>query len=108
VSHRTPVVTVRDARARGPKMGLLGDGTIDRTTGAIEARGTLVPSYYYLNEAPGRIPLIGGVLERATGGAIEGVDFTVAGPYDDPRVTVHPLSSLAPGALRDLLMRLGL
>jgi hypothetical protein len=108
VGYHASAITVRNARAHGPKMGLLIDGTIDRTTDTIDARGTLVPSYYYLNEAPGRIPLIGGMLDRAMGGAIEGVDFTVDGPYDDPRVTVHPLSSLAPGALRDLLMRLGL
>jgi hypothetical protein len=45
-----------------------------------------------------------------TGGGREGVqviDFQVRGTRADPAVTVNPLTSLAPGVLRDLLRKLG-
>jgi hypothetical protein len=98
---------IRDAVARGPQLGLKLAGTVDRERGELDLRGTLIPSYYWLNEGADRIPVIGPVLEMATGGALQGVDFTVRGSRADPVVTVQPISSLAPGMLREWLKKVG-
>ncbi|MGH7893570.1 MAG: AsmA-like C-terminal region-containing protein [Candidatus Binatia bacterium] len=108
LSHRAPTIVMKEGSARGSQLGLTGTGTVDLAADTLDLAGTLVPSYYWLNEAPGRVPVIGSVLSLATGGAIQAVNFTVRGPRENPKVAVQPISSLAPGALRDLLRKLGL
>jgi hypothetical protein len=98
-------VRLRDGAASGPALRILADGTIDRTTEAIALEGTLVPSYYGLNEAPKNIPVLGNLL-GGTANAVLTVEFEVTGPLSDPKVSVSPLASVAPGFLRDLLKRL--
>lgn len=97
--HR-PVLTLTDAAARGRTLSLTLAGTSDRDAGTLDLKGTLIPSYFGLNEAPGRIPVVG---EMLTGGALQAFAFEVTGPAADPKVSVNPLASLAPGALRKLL-----
>jgi hypothetical protein len=99
---------IRDAVARGPQLGLTLAGTVDREADTLDLHGTMIPSYYLLNQGVGHIPVVGGILERATGGAVQAVAFTVQGPRSDPAVSVQPISSLAPGVLRDWLQKLGL
>ena len=43
-----------------------------------------------------------------TAGALQAVTFTVTGTRAEPVVSVNPLSSLAPGVMREWLRRLGL
>jgi hypothetical protein len=45
--------------------------------------------------------MVGGKAE-----AVQAIDFTVTGGLADPRVQVKPVSTLAPGVLRDLLQKL--
>jgi hypothetical protein len=108
VSQRGQVVTVTNLKAVGSAFTVVLDGTYDRERDALDVTGTLVPSYYRMNEGVDRIPMVGGALGHLTGGAIQGVTFVVRGPADEPEVSVRPLSSLAPGALRELLQRVGL
>jgi hypothetical protein len=109
VAHRPPsTIEIRDAVARGPTMGLTLAGTVDHGAGTIDLEGTLVPSYYMLNEGVAKIPVVGGVLGKVTGGAVQAVTFTARGPRTDPTVSVQPLSSLAPGVVREWLRKLGL
>jgi hypothetical protein len=89
-------------------MGLTVSGRVDHVAGTIDLEGTLVPSYYMLNEGVASIPVLGGMLGKVTGGALQAVTFTARGPRTDPVVTVQPLSSLAPGVVRDWLRKLGL
>jgi hypothetical protein len=109
VAHRPPsTIEIRDAVARGPKMGFTVSGRVDHAAGTIDLEGTLVPSYYMLNEGVASIPVVGDVLGKVTGGALQAVSFTARGPRTDPVVAVQPLSSLAPGVVRDWLRKLGL
>jgi hypothetical protein len=109
VAHRPPsTIEIRDAVARGPKLGLTVAGRVDHAAGTIDLEGTLVPSYYMLNEGVSSIPVVGGVLGKVTGGAVQAVSFTAKGPRTDPVVAVQPFSSLAPGVVRDWLRKLGL
>jgi hypothetical protein len=107
VGHRPPVVALTDGVARGPKLALALAGTIDHGADALDLEGTLVPSYFLLNEGAARIPILGPVLGGSAVGAVQAVGFAVRGPRAEPTVTVRPLSSLAPGMLREWLRRLG-
>jgi hypothetical protein len=109
VASRPPsTIEIRNMVARGPQMGITLDGTIDRVSDAVELRGTVIPSYYFLNEGADRIPVIGNIIGFATAGALQAVTFTVTGTRAEPVVSVNPLSSLAPGVMREWLRRLGL
>jgi uncharacterized protein YhdP len=108
LAHRPPVLEIVDATASGPNLTLKFSGTIDHAQDVLDLQGTLIPSYYRLNEGAGRIPLIGGMIDMATGGAVQAVNFTVKGSRAEPVVSVHPISSLAPGVLREWLRKLGL
>lgn len=108
-AHRPPaLLEVRDAVAHGPKLGLRLAGTIDTAKDTVDLDGTIIPSYYLLNEGVDRIPVVGGILKYATGGAVQAVTFTVRGSRAEPAVSVQPLSSLAPGVTREWLRKLGL
>ncbi len=108
VVHRPPsIIEIRDAVARGPQIGLNLAGTVDHTADTLDLTGTIIPSYFLLNEGVDRIPVIGGIIGLATGGAMQAMSFTARGPRADPVVAVQPLSSLAPGVLREWLRKLG-
>ena len=109
IASRPPrTIELKNVVARGPQLGFTLDGTIDRATDALDLRGTVIPSYYFLNQGADRIPIIGSVIGFATAGALQAVTFTVTGTRADPVVSVNPLSSLAPGVMREWLRRLGL
>jgi hypothetical protein len=109
VASRPPsTIEVKNMVARGPQLGLTLEGTIDRASDALDLRGTVIPSYYFLNEGADRIPVIGNIIGFATAGALQAVTFNVTGTRAEPVVTVQPLSSMAPGVIREWLRRLGL
>ena len=105
IASHGSTVTITDALARGPSVNLLVSGTIDRAELTSSLHGTLVPSYYGINTAAGRVPLLGSLIAGNERQGVQAFDFDVSGPLASPRVSVHPLSSLAPGALRDLARR---
>lgn len=95
-------VVVEKGRAVGPALGLTGDMTVDNASETIQAAGTLVPAYT-INSVLGNIPIIGEILVGRTGEGVFALTFQIDGPTDDPRITVNPLSALAPGFLRRIL-----
>ena len=99
------VITIKDGAATGSTLRLLLDGTIDRGKETADLRGTLVPSYYGLNEAAKYIPVLGHLL-GGNDNAFFTIDFTVQGALADPKISVKPLTSVAPGFLRDIVKRL--
>jgi len=60
----------------------------------MQVNGTLIPSYYGLNEAGTKLPVIGGLIGAVTGGAIQAFDFGVTGALANPDVKLQA-SSLA-------------
>jgi hypothetical protein len=106
IGQRGSTIAITDAVLRGRALGLLAAGTIDRSARSAAVRGTLVPSFYGLNTLPGRVPVLGSVVAGKGREGVQAIDFTITGPLDAPQVAVSP-SSLAPGALRDLVRRFG-
>jgi hypothetical protein len=75
-------------------MGLSFDGTIDLANGLLNLRGAISPIYL--------VNAIGSVFTKKGEGVI-GFNYTLTGPLSAPKVSVNPLSGLAPLFLRNLL-----
>jgi hypothetical protein len=89
-------LTVLESSAVGASAGISMDGYFDLVAKRMDMQGVLSP-VYFLNA-------IGGAFGRRGEGLV-GFNFTMRGPSDAPRVTVNPLSALAPGFLREMFRR---
>jgi hypothetical protein len=94
-------VELEDLSAYGPALGVTAQAILEREQETIEAEGTIVPAYT-VNSVLGNIPLLGPLLVPERGGGIFAANYTVTGPIADPKVSVSPLSTIAPGFLRRL------
>ena len=92
---------IGSARAVSPTLGITATGRLDLAADTADLRGTVVPAYL-LNTALGRLPLVGKLFSPEKGGGVFAADFSIRGPFNDPVVSVNPLSVLAPGMLRRL------
>ena len=89
-------ITLRDASAVGPSMGLSMDGVYVPDSGKIEMQGVISP-VYLLNS-------VGSVLTRE-GEGLFGFNYSITGTAADPKVFVNPLTALAPAMFRNLFRR---
>lgn len=87
-------ITVFESSATGPSMGLSMDGTFDVRSATLRMQGVISP-FYIVNQ-------VGNLIARK-GEGVFGFNFTLTGPARNPRVSVNPLSGLAPGFLRDIM-----
>lgn len=94
------VLSVNEARAFGPSLGITMQGTVDQRSDSIDLYGTIVPAYS-INAVLGSIPLLGNLLVGRKGEGIFALNYDVKGPVREPVVTVNPLTALAPGFLRN-------
>ena len=99
-AYADPRLDITEAKASGPSLGVTARGTMNLDAETIELDGTIVPANA-INSLPGRIPIIGNILTGG-GGGIFAANYKVTGPMGEPRVSVNPLSVLAPGFLRNL------
>jgi hypothetical protein len=90
-------------RAYGGAIGLNVSGSFDTSTESLDISGTLVPAYT-INSVLGNIPVLGPILMGGQGEGIFGANFKIAGPVANARISVNPLSALAPGVLRKLFL----
>lgn len=93
------VITIHDARASGPAIGVTADGYIDRAANEIALQGAVAP-LYGINGLLGAIPVLGDVFVSKKGEGLFGITYTMQGSIDDPKLSTNPLSVLAPGILR--------
>ncbi|MEM7471013.1 MAG: DUF3971 domain-containing protein [Pseudomonadota bacterium] len=90
-------VTVREARAVGPSMGITLDGVYANAGKRMQMQGVISP-IYMLNR-----PL--GFLFSKRGEGLFGFTYQVNGSVDAPRVSVNPLSVFTPGIFREMFRR---
>lgn len=96
------VITLKDGRVHGSALGFTASGKIFTHAEVLDVEGTLVPAYA-INSALGNIPFIGGLFSGGEkGGGVFAATYKMTGPMEKPKVTVNPLSVLAPGFLRNL------
>jgi hypothetical protein len=86
-------VTLTEASAIGPSIGLSIDGTYDLGAQEMDMRGVFSPLYL--------INGVGSVLTRPGEGFI-GFNFRLSGPARRPSVQVNPLSALTPSIFREI------
>jgi hypothetical protein len=93
---------IRDGVVRGPAVGATIDGQIDLVRDDMRLHGTFVP-LYGLNNMFGKIPIVGLFLGGGSNEGLVGITYEAAGPPGSPRVTVNPISAVAPGLLRKFI-----
>ncbi|WP_233141179.1 AsmA-like C-terminal region-containing protein, partial [Haematobacter missouriensis] len=86
-------VEVKSGSATGPSLGISAAGVYLLGSKGIEMQGVVSP-LYLLNG-------IGAALTRRGEGLI-GINYTVSGTADDPKIGVNPLSIFTPGMFREL------
>jgi len=86
-------MTLERGSAVGKSLGLSMDGVFATDTGQIAMQGVITP-VYLLNG-------IGSLLTRKGEGVL-GFNYTLTGAAKSPKVSINPLSVLAPGALRNV------
>jgi len=92
---------IHSARTHSPAVGITMKGWINLEKNILELAGTVAPAYILTQI----IDVLPGVREFLTGVEREGVfaaTYHVKGGFDNPDVSVNPLSALAPGFLRDI------
>jgi hypothetical protein len=93
---------IRDGVVRGPSIGATIDGYIDHVHDDIRLRGTFVP-LYGINNMFGKIPLFGIILGGGSNEGLLGITYEASGPPSAPRLSVNPISAVAPGLLRKMI-----
>ena len=96
-------MAVRNGVVRGPMVGATVEGQIDYAKNDVHLRGTFVP-FYGLNNmfGLGQIPIVGLFLGGSNEGLV-GITYEARGPPSAPRITVNPVSAIAPGLLRKFI-----
>jgi hypothetical protein len=101
--ERSPgVLDIKDAVIYNSTMGLTTEGRVNFASNEIDVSGTFVPAYS-VNTMLSKIPLVGVLLGGGQNEGVIGVSYRVRGPLASPRVTINPLSAIAPGILRKLI-----
>ena len=95
-------MAMRDGVVRGPLVGATIEGQIDYAKDDVHLRGTFVP-LYGLNNMFGQIPIVGLFLGGGSNEGLLGITYEVVGPPSAPRISVNPVSAIAPGLLRKFI-----
>ena len=96
-------MSVRDGVVRGPLVGATVEGQVDFARNEMHLRGTFVPLYGLNNIfGLGQIPIVGLFLGGSNEGLL-GITYEATGAPGAPRITVNPVSAIAPGLLRKFI-----
>lgn len=95
------VIEIQKGLAESSATGITGAGFIDRQHKTLSLKGNVIP-VYLLNSLIGKIPILGSILSGGEDKGFLAATYEVTGEYDNPKVSVNPLSILTPGFLREL------
>jgi hypothetical protein len=95
-------MAVHDGVVRGPVVGATVEGQIDYLKNEMHLRGTFVP-FYGLNNMFGQLPIVGLFLGGGSNEGLLGITYEASGPPSAPRITVNPVTAIAPGLLRKFI-----
>ncbi len=95
-------MAVRDGVVRGPLIGATIEGQVDYVKDEVHLRGTFVP-FYGLNNMFGQIPIVGLFLGGGSNEGLLGITYEATGPPSAPRISVNPVTAIAPGLLRKFI-----
>ena len=96
------VITIVGRRAsRRSRLGATGSGTINVPGGKLAISGALIPAFG-LNNVPGAIPLARRALRRQRTRASSASPIGSSARSTARRLTMNPISALAPGIFRKI------
>ena len=80
----------------GPSISVLIDGYVEKNSGLVSLRGTMVPAKA-LNTLVSKIPVVGEILVgKKIGEGVFGLSFKIKGLPNNLKTTVNPVKTLAP------------
>lgn len=86
---------------RGEQVGATFQGVVRDRNGRMDLTGTFMPAYG-LNRLFAELPVIGLLLGNGRDRGLLGITFKLTGPFDKPKLTINPLSIIAPGIFRQI------
>ena len=92
-------MSIIDARATGPSLGVSVGGNVDFADDSFDLNGAVAPAYG-VNSMLGNIPGFGELLVSRKGEGIVAFSYMIDGPVAGPTVTVNALSLFTPGIFR--------
>ncbi|QKV17802.1 hypothetical protein HTY61_04680 [Oricola thermophila] len=101
VSLAPSILEIENAIIRGPEVGATFRGTVYDENEQMRIAGTFMPAYA-INSLLSNVPIVGLVLGNGSDRALIGVTFLLAGDAKKPKITVNPLSLIAPGVFRSI------
>jgi len=89
-------IDVKEIFMIGPSISILIEGYVEKKSGLVSLRGTLVPAKF-LNSVISKIPKIGDILVgKKIGEGVFGLSFKIKGLPDNLKTTVNPVKTLTP------------
>ena len=95
------VIRFDNGRTSGSALGLTFEGEVDQANDTLDIKGTIVPASN-VNRFLSRIPVLGKVLAGDEGDGVFAATYTIKGDAKKTKITINPLSVLAPGILRKI------
>ncbi len=92
---------LKKGRLSGGDASAAFDGTVYDRNNRINIRGTYLPAKT-LNRLVSKIPILGLAFGKGKVNGLLGITFRLRGRYDNPQISVNPLSVIAPGVFRQL------
>ncbi len=90
------IMQIQEIFMIGPSISILIEGYVEKESGLISLRGTLIPAKT-LNTLLSKIPLVGHILiGKKDGEGLFGVSFKIKGLPNQLKTTVNPVKSLTP------------
>ncbi len=86
---------------RGQTIGATFQGIVYDASGNMSMTGTFMPAYG-INRVFGDVPVLGTILGNGRDRGLIGITFKIDGKAREPKVTVNPISAIAPGIFRQI------
>lgn len=86
---------------RGEQVGATFQGMLRDARGNMDMTGTFMPAYG-LNRLFAELPVIGVLLGNGRDRGLLGITFKLVGPTEKPKLSINPLSLIAPGVFRQI------
>src|SRR5690606_24447394 len=94
-------LNIADGVLRGIEIGSTFQGTLYDESGQMSVTGTFMPAYG-LNSMFAQIPIVGILLGNGRDRGLIGITYKLSGDARAPRLTVNPISAIAPGIFRSI------
>lgn len=90
------IISIKNGNANGNSLQLTLSGIVDTNKKTLDLKGNFIPSVMGINKIISLLPVFG------KGEAVIAATYHINGNFDDPKVSINPLSLLTPGFLRNI------